>query len=219
MVKLDLKFFGGAVAKIKKFIADRWRSKASFEVEKWIRSELIPALVHGGMGIQGIEQTNFYKFISSPEGLSQLGIPPSEPPKLLEAYKRTFKVERENSGAIRLLFGDYAKLKMATPHPYSGIGQLRVDSWLDWIVDGDIVADAGFVRRSDLPKRFKKYVRLSAPLGGLMLPKGVSGSTGLWRFPQVLRKFDDEWLSANEAKIRSVISKKVETAIKLELER
>jgi hypothetical protein len=84
-------------------------------------------MVFGGFGIQGISQTAFYRFISSADGLSQLGIPATEPPKLLKAYEKTFKVSLNNTMFV-MRFGDVAALKMGTPHPAAGTGNLRIGS-------------------------------------------------------------------------------------------
>lgn len=175
------------------------------DIAKWMGKVLVPAMVHGGLDIEGIEQTSFYKFITSPEGLSQLGINASEPPKLLEAYKKTFRTEVTRS-SVRLLFGDVAVLKSNTIHPATGTGKLSVESWLDWIVDKEAVTDAGFIPRESIPKTLQGNIRLSSPLGGLMLPRGRFGSTGLWRFPSVLAEFDKDWLSKNKAQIELLIT-------------
>lgn len=182
-------------------------------LEKFIEKRLIPALVDGGYGIQGISETDFYKFITSPDGLSQLGIEADQPPKLLEAYRKTFKV-RIRGRQIQILFGNVAKLKMNTPHPASGTGKLVIDSWLTWVVDGR-VEPRGFVRRSRIrgssysPARIKKMegrIRLRSPLGGLMLKNRVLGSTGIWKFPSRYRNYDSKWLRKNAPRIKKVIA-------------
>ncbi len=189
----------------------RMWGRAMPDLAKWMGSVLVPAMVHGGLGIQGIEQTDFYKFIISPQGLSQLGIDASQPPKLLAAYKNTFRTEVTATSA-RLMFGDVAALKTNTMHPATGSGKLKVSSWLDWVVDREEVRDAGFVPRESIPKTLQGNIRLSSPLGGLMLPKGRFGSTGLWRFPSVLAEFDKKWLSDNKDKIEKVVA---EAAIRI----
>lgn len=177
------------------------------DLEKWIRKELVKAMVDGGFGIEGIRDTAFYKFISSPEGLSQLGIEATEPPKLLQAYRRTLKIIRRGNQLV-LQFGNTALLKLATPHPAAGTGNLRVESWLEWIVD-DLTVDSGFVRRDRLPMHAKKRIRLGDPLGGLMLPRDVLGSTGLWRFPAQLQDYERDWLRINVNKIETAIVLKI----------
>lgn len=173
------------------------------DLDKWVRRDLVKAMVHGGLGIQGIADTPFYHFISSPRGLSELGIEATEPPKLLQAYENTITVKREGL-QLEIKFGDLARLKTATPHPAAGTGHLNVESWLEWIVDGTTVG-RGFVPRQKLPERVDKYVRLGSPLGGLMLPRGQLGSMGLWRFPGRFKNYDEKWLRDNLSHIEDVI--------------
>jgi hypothetical protein len=181
------------------------------DLAKWMGKSLVPAMVHGGLGIQGIEQTNFYKFIISPAGLSQLGIADTEPPKLLAAYKNSFRTVVTSKSA-ELLFGDVAMLKSATIHPATNTGKLRVQSWLDWIIDKEVVTDAGFIPREKIPPSLQGNIRLSSPLGGLMLPRGRFGSTGFWRFPSVLAEFDRDWLRNNKDKIEKAM---IDAAIRI----
>jgi len=174
------------------------------DLSAWMSKELVNALVDGGLGIEGISQTQFYRFISSPDGLSQLGIERNQPPKLLAAYRGTFKAGHNNK-MIWLRFGDTARLKMGTPHPAAGTGHLQIESWMEWIVDDDPV-HSGFVPRSRLPKDAQGRIRISSGPGGLMLPAGVFGSSGLWRFPGVLRDYEVKWLKDNIKKIQTAIT-------------
>lgn len=173
------------------------------DLERWMQKSLVPALVTGGFGIEGISETQFYRFITSPEGLSQLGIEKADPPKLLEAYRKTFKVSRNNKLLI-LKFGDVARLKLGTPHPAAGKGNLHVQSWLEFIVDGT-EAQSGFVPRKRLPDNIQKSIRVRSAPGGLMLPRGAFGSTGLWRFPSRLQSYETKWFQDNAAKIEKAI--------------
>jgi len=168
---------------IRKVVFEAWEM-ALTDLAKWMEKDLVKALVFGGLGIEGIAQTPFYKFITSAEGLSQLGIEKTEPPRLLRAYEKTaFKVTAHKR-VIHLKFGDIVKLKAATPHPANGTGNLQIESWLNWIVDGEPVLGRGFVPRRDIPENVQEKIRLGSPLGGLMLPKGALGrSLGSWRFP------------------------------------
>jgi hypothetical protein len=173
------------------------------DLQKWIETDLVRAMVYGGLGLQGIADTPFYKFVISPDGLSQLGIEKTEPPKLLAAYERTIKVSRTNN-LVKIQFGDMAQLKLATPHPASGTGHLQIESWLEWVTDKKKV-QSGFVPRSRVPKAIQKNIRVKSAPGGLMLPKGTFGSTGLWRFPPQLADFEKRWLRANAAKIEKLL--------------
>lgn len=185
---------------------DAW-ARSMPELEKWMRSELIPAMVYGGMGITGIAQTDFYRYVTSPRGLSELGIEASEPPKLLTAYATTaFKI-RLQKRQMNLEFGNYAKLRSATPHPANGTGHLHIDSWLEW-VDGKEV-NRGFVPRSKLGNKTARSIRLGDPLGGLMLPRGAYGSVGLWRFPSQLRHYEDKWFKENIDVIQQLLLEKM----------
>lgn len=186
--------------------ADKAWYRSMPEIEKWMRDELVPSLVYGGNGIGGIAQTDFYKFVSSPRGLSELGIEDSEPPKLLDAYMKSFKV-KTYVHQMGLEFGNWAQLKAGTPHPADGTGHLRIDSWLEW-VDG-LEVDRGFVPREQLGQSATKRIRLGDPLGGLMLPRGAYGSTGLWRFPAQLRAYENKWFNDNINAIQTVIGDKM----------
>lgn len=177
--------------------------RALARLEIWVSKDLVKALIYGGEGLQGIAQTEFYKFITSPEGLSQLGIPSTEPPKLLKAYESAFKVSKKG-GVLSLDFGDVAALKAATPHPAAGVGHLTVQSWLELALDKKTLG-RGFVPRENIKRSAQKSIRLQAPLGGLMLPKGVFGSTGLWRFPEALGDFESKWIGNNAAGIQDLI--------------
>jgi hypothetical protein len=161
--------------------------------------QLIPALVDGGLGIRGISQTPFYVFINSQEGLSQLGIRPQDPPKLLEAYRRMFKV-KISGNTIELQFGNVHNLKLATPHFASGTGRLKIKSWLEWIVDGR-TEPFGYVPRASLPKGMHKNIRLSSPLGGLMLKAGQFRSSGFWSIPKLALGYDVAWVQQNQPAI------------------
>jgi len=178
-------------------------AEALQDLARWMESDLIHAMVFGGLGIQGIAQTHFYNFISSPEGLSELGIEKSEPPRLLDAYMTAFKVSRNNR-LIMLQFGDTARLKLGTPHPASGTGFLQISSWMEWILDG-VNVGSGYVPRAKLPRNTQKAIRISSAPGGLMLPRGVFGSTGLWKFPTNLRNYDRDWIADNISKIQDAI--------------
>ncbi len=173
------------------------------DLEKWMSIELIDAMIFGGLGIKGIVDTPFYKFISSSEGLSELGIEKSEPPRLLEAYKTSFNISRSGR-MIMLSFGDTARLKIGTPHPASGTGFLQIASWMEWILDG-INVGSGYVPRVKLPSKVQKSIRVRSSPGGLMLPRGAFGSTGLWQFPANLQDYDREWLANNIGKIQDVV--------------
>jgi hypothetical protein len=177
--------------------------RALAQLEIWIAHDLVKSLVYGGQGLQGISQTEFYKFITSPEGLSQLGITSSEPPKLLKAYETAFKVSKKG-GILSLDFGDLATLKAATPHPAAGTGHLTVQSWLELALDKKTIG-RGFVPRDRIKRSSQGSIRLDAPLGGLMLPKGAFGSSGLWRFPEALSDFESKWVGVNADKIQDLI--------------
>lgn len=197
-------------------IVNAWK-RAITRVENWLQSHFVHALVYGGMGIQGIAQTSFYKWITSPNGLSQLGIPPTEPPKLLDAYMKTFRVDTRGF-TISFEFGNVYNLIRATPHPADGTGNLKIGSWLRWAVDGQKVPDRGFVPRSRVPKgRLQDRIRLNNPLGGLMLPGGAYGSTGRWELPAFLRTYADEWFLRNRKVIEQLIMEQLEAALIQEL--
>ena len=180
------------------------------DMQRWMRKELVPALVYGSasdkgnMGLQGIANTPFYAYITSPDGLSQLGIEIVDAIKLLRAYESTIQVVHNNKMVV-LKFGDMAQIKLATPHPEAKDRSLGIQSWLEWIVDGVPVPDAGFVPRSNLPTDAQKKIRVKSSPGGLMLPKGKFGSTGTWKFPQQFANYDRDWLAANAASIERII--------------
>lgn len=168
----------------------------------------MPSLVYGGMGIKGITSTEFWTFINSSEGLSELGIRPQDTNALLDAYIKTFVV-KVNGTELIFQFGNEAELKFNTPHWATGTGRLNVGSWLDWILDGEPVSDAGYVPRKNIPPAMEHAIRLNSPLGGLMLPGGLLGSTGTWRFPQRLQNYAEDWLRENMEVITRVISNQI----------
>jgi hypothetical protein len=179
-------------------------SKASPEIARWMKSDLINAMVYGGLGIQGIAQTDFYKFITSDDGLSQLGIDKSEPPKLLQAYATNAFSISSSSNSVELEFGILAALKVATPHPAAGTGYLQIVSWLEWITD-PITVGKGYVPRAKIPSKAQNNIRLSSPLGGLMLSRGALGSAGTWSFPYQYINYSDKWFGENVNKIQSAL--------------
>ena len=182
------------------------------DLETWMQSDLVRAMVYGGLGIQGIAETPFYKFISSDDGLSQLGIERTEPPKLLRAYLSTIKIVR-NSNQVNIKFGDMALLKLATPHPANGTGNLQIESWLEWVFDGKKV-NSGFVPRNNIPTAVQKNIRIKSAPGGLMLSKGTFGSTGLWKFPTQLADFERKWLRTNVSTIEKLVQERAIISLK-----
>ena len=197
--------------KLSKPFYDAWQY-AITRIATWIERDLVEAMIYGGLGITGIAQTPLYQWIISPNGLSQLGIPPSEPPKLLDAYKSSFRLYvRRNY--IGFSFGNTAALIKATPHPANGTGKLRIGSWMKWITnsDGDpgqTVDDAGFVPRSKIPPKSQRFIRLNSPLGGLMLPKGRLGSIGRWSLSNE-NTYADRWFIKNKDKIEDLMEDKM----------
>lgn len=190
------------VETLKVYASKAWE-RSMPEIEQWMRTDLVKAMVYGGHGIVGIAQTPFYKYVTSARGLSELGIEASQPPKLLQAYATSAFDVRSTKRQVTMQFGKYAQLKAATPHPADGTGHLHIDSWLDW-VDGKEV-ESGFVPREKLGGKMLKSIRLGEPLGGLMLPRGAYGSTGLWRFPTQLKKYEDQWFSQNIEAIQKLL--------------
>lgn len=186
-----------------KFARVAWE-KSTPEIARWIKSDLINAMVYGGQGIDGISQTPFYKFITSDDGLSQLGIEKTEPPKLLTAYATSAFTISHNKSSVELDFGILAKLKMATPHPAAGTGHLQIVSWLEWISESVAVA-RGYVPRNSIPPKVQNAIRLGSPLGGLMLPRGALGSIGRWEFPTQYSDYIDKWFAENVNKIQSAL--------------
>lgn len=168
------------------------------------------------MGIQGISQTPFYRFISSSEGLSQLGIRPGDPQQLLEAYRKTFKVNRSGN-RLELKFGNERSLKFATPHHAGGTGRLKIRSWLEWAIDGKTEPGFGFVPRSALPKNLQGSIRLGAPLGGLMLPRGSFRSTGSWSLPKFAQSYDVAWLKQNTSAIERAVGDQLRKILERQL--
>lgn len=187
---------------------------ALLRLEPWIQQSLVPALVYGGLGIQGIAQTTFYTFITSNEGLSQLGIRREDPPKLLQAYLDSHKLIRKGT-FLELRFGHPDKLIKGTRHWAHGTGLLRIGSWMNWVLKDEIVQNFGFVTRAALPKWMQRRPRLKAPLGGLMLNKdrpigggktaALLGNKGHWEFPNSLKDYYVTWFTQNQAQIAKAI--------------
>lgn len=203
--------------KINKQAADHAIVKVFFDASRimmpqlasWIQKTFLGYLINGGQGITGLRETPFFEWLFSDEGLSELGIHKKDAFDLINAYKDSFVV-RSNATTVEFLFGDTAKLIAGTPHPYAGVGELtEISSWMEWVLDKKVVDDRGFVPRSKVPKRFRRNIRLRSPRGGLMLPPGVSESTGKWRVPPEFTKYDIRWLAENETRIMDVIQEKM----------
>lgn len=175
------------------------------DMHQWMEKELVPALVYGGLGINGINHTPFYQYVTSPDGISELGIEHSDAEDLLRSYVDTIKISHNNR-MVFLRFGDIAQLKLDTPHPAANQHTLNIQSWLEWIVDGTKVADAGFVPRENLPSSALKFIRTRSAAGGLMLPRGRFGSTGAWAFPKQFANYDSEWLASNAVIIENIVA-------------
>jgi len=181
------------------------------EFNIWLAKDLKRALIYGGLGIEGITQTSFYQWLTSEDGLSQLGIPADEPPKLLAAYDKTFRVDTRGF-TTKFDFGNVYNLLQATPHPANGTGQLKIKSWMSWVIDGKVVPNYGYVPRNKLPnsRKLRQHIRLNDPLGGLMLRANKFGSTGHWALPAVVTTYADQWFISNQAKIEAAMQTKLE---------
>lgn len=185
-------------------------AKVMVDMAKWIKKSLVPALAYGSaapngnLGLIGIADTPFYAYVSSPQGLSELGINLVDAIKLLRAYESSMHVSSSNS-TVFLRFGNEAELKLATKHPAASNGNLGITSWMEWVLDGKQVTNAGFVPRSNLPTSAHSSIRVTSAPGGLMLPPGTFGSTGAWKFPDSFVNYDREWISANAAILEQVV--------------
>ncbi len=177
------------------------------DLRKWIKSTLIPALIKGGEGIQGIAETPFIQWAKSNEGLSQLGIYPQDIRDMLKALLSTFTVRKVGNSLV-IYFGNFAKLKSLTPHPFSGEGKLEVRSWLELVEKPN--PNYGFVPRNKVKRRAKEYIRLNSPRGGLMLKKGQMGSTGRWSVPAKYKAWDTIWAAKTMPKVQKIVSKKLQ---------
>jgi len=185
-------------------------AKVLGDMEKWIKKELVPALAYGSaapngnLGLIGIADTPFYAYVSSPQGLSELGINVADAVKLLRAYESSMKVS-SNNNMVFLRFGNEAELKLATKHPAASNRNLGITSWLEWVLDGKTVTNAGFVPSSNLPASAQQQIRITSAPGGLMLPKGRFGSTGTWKFPDSFVNYDKQWFDANAATLEKLM--------------
>jgi len=178
------------------------------DIASWAKNDLAHWLIYGGGGIDGIINTPFFRWITSEEGLSELGIRKEDAMKLLMAYQETFIV-RNNNTTVEFLFGNVAKLITNTPHPYAGVGKLTdIRSWMEWVVDKKAVKEHGFVSRDNLPGNLRRHIRLASPLGGLMLSKDKFGSAGKWRVPAEFTHYDVRWFEENKERIiRAIVDK------------
>lgn len=194
---------------VEAFVHQTW-AKVLGDMERWVKKELVPALAYGsaspngGLGLMGIADTPFYAYITSPEGLSELGINIADAIKLLRAYEATMKVSSNNTTLV-LRFGDEAELKLATKHPDASNPSLGITSWMEWVLDGKKVNNAGFVPRNNLPASSQQKIRITSAPGGLMLPKGRLGSTGSWQFPDSFVHYSRDWFDANSALLEQVV--------------
>lgn len=176
------------------------------DLRQWINTKLFPALIAGGYGIQGIAKTDFIAWALSNRGLSELGIYPKDVKTLLQALISSFKVMKTKNG-LDITFGNFAKLRTQTPHPFAGEGLLSVTSWLELVKKPN--PNYGFVPRSSLNKVAQEYIRLGKPKGGLMLEKGVFGSTGKWSAPVQYKNWEEQWALASAPKVQKLIMTKL----------
>lgn len=221
MQTFELKFTGTPISVTKKHIKDAFIRTVN-HLEPWLKQSLVPALIYGGLGIQGIAQTPFYTFVKSNEGLSQLGIRPEDPPKLLQTYFDSHVIVKRGT-FLELRFGDRDKLLKGTPHWANGTGLLRIGSWMEWVLLDRIVSNFGYVPRQALPPNFARKSRLKAPLGGLMLAKdrpisgnktaSFFGSSGRWEFPKSLKDYYIPWFNQNQGIIAKVIEQRFITVL------
>jgi|APGre2960657404_1045060.scaffolds.fasta_scaffold07881_4 hypothetical protein len=177
------------------------------DLKIWIETKLFPALIKGGYGIQGLIQTEFIIWAMSNRGLSELGIYPKDVKNLIVAFENSFKIRKSKSG-MDIMFGNFATLRAATPHPFAGEGLLTVSSWLELLDQPN--PNYGFVPRSKLNKTSQEYIRLGKPKGGLMLKEDVFGSSGFWAVPTVYKDWDKIWVVKNSPKIQKKILEKLQ---------
>lgn len=189
---------------IKIQVAFAWRDSLQ-DMSYWLKNDLVDALIFGGkFGITGITQTPFFQFISSPEGLGQLGIEPIEIRNLLIAYQNSFDIQISNNKIV-FKFGDIAKLIAGTPHPASGTGNLTIKSWMQWIVQKYNVRGYGYVKKSDLPRGLHRRIRVKSVPSGLMIRRGNFGSSGSWKVPDQYRNYAQDWFASNVNAIEKAI--------------
>jgi len=191
--------------KIRKYLKQIY-ALALDDLRTWIKTKLFPALIAGGYKIQGIAQTDFVTWALSNRGLSELGIYPKDVKTFLQALSGSFRVIKTKNG-LDISFGSFAKLKTQTPHPFSGEGLLNVTSWLELVKKPN--PNYGFVPRSSLNKVAQESIRLGKPRGGLMLEKGLFGSTGRWSVPLQYKNWEEQWALANTPKIQKLIMTKL----------
>lgn len=215
-----------AIVKAIRRRTSRAMSLSVFPVQERLRK----SVVNGGDRIRGFSSTNTWKWISSPEGLGQIGFTDaSQATAVFQAIEQSIRVKTANqSGSKILLIGllNMMVLARATPHPAtSSTPKLNIESWfVDWILDQKSVTDAGFVdlrtflkTQTDRGRKIRTYPRSFniAGLGGagFMLPGGFSGSRGTWRVPAGVGGEDiRQWLAGNIPGIRFIIEDELSKA-------
>ena len=216
MTKWKVKLVGQPTKQTKIILRTAWRNSVQ-SLAVWLKTTLLRSMVYGNpsLGIRGISQTPFFKFITSKQGLSELGITLADTQKLLRAYEKSFKVSIRGT-RITFKFGVVRDLIVNTPHPS------EQKSWMEWVIGidgsgGQPVINRGFVSRQDLSSSARDHIRLSPPKGGLMLPKGKSNSRGFWQFPKHLQNYSDDWFNQNQVAIQTAIANKITVLLRQEL--
>lgn len=179
------------------------------DLKSWMENDFVNILINGGDGIQGLTQTDFFNYISSPAGLGEIGIARKHLSDFTNAYRASLKVRANNKG-LSLAFGDMATLKLMTPHPAAGVGNLHVESWLEFFLPGQVQVASAFVPESRLPGKAKKVIRSKDVSGGLMLPVGSYGVNQPWS--PIFNKgkdYNTRWLDDNLKDIENAIVDKL----------
>lgn len=206
-----------------------------------ITRRISEGIVNGSDGLTSFFASPVGQWIRSEEGVGQLGFPDAKPfsdlvTGLLQSVevKKTSSIGKGKGFSLGLNLLNLKVIARHTPHPaQSSSAKLNIDSWfVDWIMLGVPVTDAGFVPFTDFfqlvqggrgKKEQREIKSISLPRSfpavgiksGFMFPKGFLGSTGSWSPPDFINaQAVENWLSNNIPAITRIMKEEMVKALR-----
>lgn len=191
--------------------------KAAHDGRKVIQDRIGNGLATGQDGFVGILETPIGFWITSPEGLGELGFPSLLPiDDLMNGIKASTEVRASQTLGFELHLNLFNLVVVGnfTPHPASkNTPSLRIKSWfVDWFINKQGVHDAGFVniKKLENPKTLPRSYSAAGDQAGFMLKFPHLGSTGSWNVPRGLDiKALNKWLNQNKRAIVKILVEEV----------